>query len=247
MNSTDVITAFCYLETAGDEKNKAYLTEKQLVVVKNGRDSRFDLPQVKKLSFEHRKPMLFLLGGGIVVPFTALAYYRDFLDPFPTLALLISGLFGLYFGWLGYDVLSVDLFTHKRDFRLKMVSSNLRAFVNFTMRHLPVNSHLDLSKEKMIYHITTKNLWRSAQKKDQYPIPGAGPFIHASEHHQIPGTLEKHFKGQKDLLMLTIDPLKVKAEIKYEDLEGSGQLFPHIYGALNFEAVEKIEELAMQS
>ncbi len=243
MNSSEDITAFCYLETVDDEKNKALLTEKQLVIVEKGKAQGFDLPQIKNLNFEHRKPMLYLLAGGIMVPFTALAYYRDFLDPFPTLVLLISGLFALYFGWLGYDVLSIDLFTHQRDFRIKSVSANLKAFVEFTLRHLPVNSHLDLSQEKMIYHLTTKSQWKVIQKKNHFAIPGPDPFIHASEHHQIPGTLLKYFQDKKDILLLTIDPLKVAVEIKYEDTTGTGELYPHIYGPLNLDAIEKINEM----
>jgi len=40
-----------------------------------------------------------------------------------------------------------------------------------------------------------------------------------------------YYHGQTDLALLVIDPSGVNAEIKYEDLIGSGFAFPHIYGA----------------
>jgi uncharacterized protein (DUF952 family) len=38
-------------------------------------------------------------------------------------------------------------------------------------------------------------------------------------------------------LLLTIDTDKVTPEIIHENLEGGQQLFPHIYGKLNLDAV----------
>ena len=235
--------AICYLETLDDPRNKISLGEDQLTVVQKGNTHDFDLVQIKDIFFQQRKPMLYLIGGGIMVPFTALAFYRGFLDPLPTLILLIGGLFALYFGWIGYQVLTIQLFTHHRDFKLKAISSNLKAFVDFTLKRLPANSHLNLQKEQMIYHITTKKLWRARTNATHYQMPQEEDFIHASQFHQIKGTLHNYFKGQKELLLITIDPVKVNAEIKYEDLKDSGALFPHIYGPLNVDAVEKIAEL----
>jgi uncharacterized protein (DUF952 family) len=44
------------------------------------------------------------------------------------------------------------------------------------------------------------------------------------------------FKGRDDLLLLKIDPQKLSAPVKYEDV-GDGRLFPHIYGPLDVSAV----------
>ncbi len=41
-------------------------------------------------------------------------------------------------------------------------------------------------------------------------------------------------------MLLVIDTDKVDAEIIYENLEGGDQLFPHIYGHLNCDAVVKV-------
>ncbi len=50
------------------------------------------------------------------------------------------------------------------------------------------------------------------------------------------------FRGRTDLLLLSIDTDRVSAEIRYENLEGGEQLFPHIYGELAHEAVIRVAE-----
>ena len=46
----------------------------------------------------------------------------------------------------------------------------------------------------------------------------------------------KHFVHEEDVLLLTINPAVVKAEIKYE-LASNGQKYPHVYGAINIDAI----------
>lgn len=46
------------------------------------------------------------------------------------------------------------------------------------------------------------------------------------------------FPCQKDLVLLCIETGKVKSEIRYEGTE-KGEMYPHIYGPLNVDAVVK--------
>jgi uncharacterized protein (DUF952 family) len=48
---------------------------------------------------------------------------------------------------------------------------------------------------------------------------------------------DARFRGQSGFVLLFIDVDKVVPEIIYENLEGGQQLFPHIYGELNVDAV----------
>ena len=50
------------------------------------------------------------------------------------------------------------------------------------------------------------------------------------------------FHGQTGLVLLSIDTDKITAEIIHENLEGGSQLFPHIYGELNTNAVIRVAE-----
>ena len=50
------------------------------------------------------------------------------------------------------------------------------------------------------------------------------------------------FRGQRGLVMLGIDTDRVSADIRYENLEGGEQMFPHIYGEINTDAVARVWE-----
>jgi len=45
------------------------------------------------------------------------------------------------------------------------------------------------------------------------------------------------------MLILTIDPKRVDVPIKYENLEGGSELFPHIYGSLEPSAIVDVRSL----
>ena len=52
--------------------------------------------------------------------------------------------------------------------------------------------------------------------------------------------------GRHDLVLLCIEPARVRAEIRYEALV-TDESFPHIYGPLNLEAVERVLEFPLQA
>ena len=55
-------------------------------------------------------------------------------------------------------------------------------------------------------------------------------------------TANRLFKGRSGLVLLCIDTTRVQPEIRYENLEGGANLFPHIYGALAPEAVVAVHD-----
>ncbi len=88
-----------------------------------------------------------------------------------------------------------------------------------------------------IYHITDTESWLQS---DGWYAPTTferDGFIHASTHAQLVPTANRIFKGKRDLLLLTIDCVKVQAQIINENLDGGTELYPHIYGELNRDAV----------
>jgi uncharacterized protein (DUF952 family) len=89
-----------------------------------------------------------------------------------------------------------------------------------------------------ILHITTRAQWETAKNLGSYRSESLATegFIHCSTIAQVIGSANRFFKGKKDLVILSIDPSSVTAEIRYEGAE-SNNLFPHIYGELNIDAV----------
>ena len=86
----------------------------------------------------------------------------------------------------------------------------------------------------IIYHITTRADWRAALAAGSYAAASlsAAGFIHCSTVRQVVATANRLFKGRADLLLLSVDTAMVPAEIRYENLEGGTELYPHVYGAL---------------
>ena len=92
---------------------------------------------------------------------------------------------------------------------------------------------------KTILHITKRTEWAAAKELGAYrgnTLDSEG-FIHCSTLKQVVGSANRFFQGQQDLVILVIDEGLVQPEIKYEG--DADNLFPHIYGALNVDAVVK--------
>ena len=93
--------------------------------------------------------------------------------------------------------------------------------------------------ENKLYHITTFQEWEAAQNYDEYQpqeFSNEG-FIHCSYKHQLIRVANFIFRGQKNLIILVIDPNKIPSKIVPENLEGGAELFPHIYGKLPLKSV----------
>ncbi|MHB8629355.1 MAG: DUF952 domain-containing protein [Aggregatilineales bacterium] len=93
----------------------------------------------------------------------------------------------------------------------------------------------------MILHITTPDAWANAQVEGVYRSASLATegFIHCSTPRQMAATANKHYARRSGLALLYIDESRLTAELRYEDLN-AGDLFPHIYGPINLDAVLKV-------
>ena len=96
----------------------------------------------------------------------------------------------------------------------------------------------------MIHHVTTLSDWQSQEGKSEFlPLDYFKEgFAHCCTPAQLSGVLERYFKGKTDLVLLHLDESKLKAELKYE-ASTNDEEFPHLYGAVNREAVVRVERL----
>lgn len=92
-----------------------------------------------------------------------------------------------------------------------------------------------------IFHITTAAAWAAAQASGSLtPASLASEgFVHCSTGAQVPGTLERHFKGQRGLLLLLLDEARLEAaKLKWEAPPGRpAERYPHYYAPLPVAAV----------
>jgi len=96
----------------------------------------------------------------------------------------------------------------------------------------------------VLLHITHPEVIRSDWKVYAPESLAEEGFIHCSTVEQILDTANRFYHNDPNLLVLVIDPNRLTAEVRWENLEGGRVLFPHIYGPLNREAVLKIVRLA---
>jgi glutathione S-transferase len=62
-------------------------------------------------------------------------------------------------------------------------------------------------------------------------------FIHCSFVEQVQLIADGVYRDRPDVLLLQIDPGRLAAQLRVENLEGGDDAFPHIYGPLNRDAV----------
>ncbi len=94
-----------------------------------------------------------------------------------------------------------------------------------------------------IYHICQIEDWRAAQKQGKYAPPSVETdgFIHFSRAEQVEKVINTFYKDLPHLVLLHTEIDKIVPELKWE--ESDGEIFPHIYGPLNLDAVVHIEVL----
>jgi uncharacterized protein (DUF952 family) len=99
----------------------------------------------------------------------------------------------------------------------------------------------------MLFHITTHSAWKLALDAGHY-VPAAfatDGFIHLSDERQWFRTARRFYHGQRDLVLLVIDEKRLEAEVRREPADG--ELFPHLYGRLNLDAVVSVYDLPLDA
>ncbi len=102
---------------------------------------------------------------------------------------------------------------------------------------------------EFIFHVTRAEDWRAAQDHGIYRMSTRDRsleqegFIHCSFEHQVSHVVATYFSDVHDLLVLVIDPQRLNAEVREESVGGE-ERFPHIYGALNLDAVIEVRSMS---
>lgn len=101
--------------------------------------------------------------------------------------------------------------------------------------------------EARIYKICSRTEWREAKRSGEYSgsaADRADGFIHLSAAEQVQGTADKHFAGQKDLVLVSVSADRLGPALRWEPSRG-GALFPHLYGPLPLTAVVTVGDLPL--
>jgi glutathione S-transferase len=99
---------------------------------------------------------------------------------------------------------------------------------------------------RWLYHLALEEDWQQARNEgvDSRSTRGKSlqevGFVHASWSHQVEPTWQRFYGDGPELRLLVIDPSRLEAAgipLREEPAPGSGERFPHLYGALPIGAV----------
>ena len=89
-----------------------------------------------------------------------------------------------------------------------------------------------------IYIVTRPETWAVAKVRGYFyedSIASEG-FIHASAWPQLNRVLTHYFGNAQTLLVLMVDPVRLRPPVRWELSRSNGDVYPHIYGILNLDA-----------
>jgi len=105
----------------------------------------------------------------------------------------------------------------------------------------------------VIYHIADRQTYESQAVSGYYSIETLQTegFIHCCGNEEdLLEVANFIFKGHEDLVVLMINVARLRSQLKWEKAPGDkkpDRLFPHIYGPINLDAVDKLMFLCQDS
>lgn len=100
-----------------------------------------------------------------------------------------------------------------------------------------------------IFKVATRAAWQDACREGVFRGSTddlRDGFVHLSARHQLEGTLERHFKGQSDLVLISFKSSDLGAALKWEPSR-HGDHFPHLYDGLPTSAARAVYELTLNA
>lgn len=91
-------------------------------------------------------------------------------------------------------------------------------------------------KESFVYRVMLNNEWDEFKKKKKFfgnKLDIQSGYIHLSTKSQIKNTIEKYYKNEDSIIIFKINVKDIAKNLKWE-ISRNNQLFPHLYGFINF-------------
>jgi glutathione S-transferase len=94
-----------------------------------------------------------------------------------------------------------------------------------------------------LFHIARSADWEQARREGAYRVSTLGKrldtegFIHLSFAHQVKAVADRFYRGMPDLVLLELDPGRLRAPVRLERVAGAEEEYPHLYGEIAPDAV----------
>ena len=124
--------------------------------------------------------------------------------------------------------------------------SSFSSFAHDAQKRRPVGAALlcgvKRGEQQVILHCMKESVWKERREKafwGQRDLEKYG-FLHCSSIAHFWRVAPNFKEVIEPLVLVCIDETKLAAPVRYEDLDGCGRAYPHIYGLVNQSAVVQV-------
>ncbi len=98
-----------------------------------------------------------------------------------------------------------------------------------------------MTRPTTIFHLATTDEWTAAEASGVVAPPSLAieGFVHCSTDDQLRSTIERHFGGVEDLVVLRLDAPAFADDLRWEESR-PGETYPHVHRAI---AVDEVLEV----
>jgi hypothetical protein len=231
--------AVVYLRREGDQSNKCVLTEHYLKVIRKNQIHIFKLSDIQALTIVSKRLLLPLIVGGVVVPLSLLAMFRGDFNPYIIMIAIFAGIYFIYLGYQGVNVLTIGSGSSGANFTLNQSSEHVSEFVNYVSAFI-ADQKSDTTSESALYLLMDTDHYRRHMDDMSIPLEKDPPGLKSATIRQF-GMLEK--EREPNELILKIDPFLSGTSIRYMMDPDIKQLRPYIHGKLNIKAIIEVDSI----
>lgn len=93
----------------------------------------------------------------------------------------------------------------------------------------------------LIFHLATAEEWAIAQATGSIAPASLATegFVHCSTDAQLDGTIQRHFAGIDELVLLRLRADELRDALRWEESR-PGEAFPHVYRAIALDEVTEV-------
>ena len=98
------------------------------------------------------------------------------------------------------------------------------------------------NKESFVYRVMLNSEWDEFKKKKKFfgnSLDISSGFIHLSTESQVNTTIEKYYNNENSIVIFRINVKDIENKLKWEKSRDN-ELFPHLYGFIDFFNVKKM-------
>ncbi len=106
-----------------------------------------------------------------------------------------------------------------------------------------------MTAQSTIFHIALNTDIEQYQSSGKYQCASlkSEGFIHCCDQNQLSGVVSRFYQNVDDVQLMLLDPDKLSSALIRENTVGGSELFPHVYGVINSEAVRDIVPFGLKS